>query len=555
MALKKHLPKIILISSIILGGFLRFYKLDWGEGYYFHPDESNIANLSLYISHPSSQDFFTKGTFAYGSFIPYLVFFIRYLTKIITLGNLPNDPFKFTIISLRFISALTSTSTIILVYFTIKKFWNKNIALLAAGLIAFSPGLIQSAHFGTFESVLIFLYLGIFYTCLLFLQKGNYFSFFVSLLLVSISSSIKINSLILLPFPIFTLFLILLKKIEVKKILLIPLGIILTFLFTIFLSPYYLTQPFKSMFAYEQHVVTGALDVFYTRQFIGTIPIVFQFTKILPYISNVFIVASFIICIVIISLILIRNIITIRKIHIPSPNIVLFAFWAVMFFPSAFLFTKWTRYTLLSLPFMLILLSVILNKLFKKYYAIISLVLLTICLFYSLMFASVYFNRDIRISSSKWIFENIKNNSFLLSETANVVDIPIYSSEYLPVKNFKLINFDFYNLDGNNELLINLINDLERSDYILVPSRRLFISLGQKPDKFPLVTRYYQLLFSGKLGFEKIKEFDSFPKLGRLTINDESAEETWSVFDHPVIRIYKKTVSYPSNYYRLLLQQ
>ena len=52
--------------------------------------------------------------------------------------------------------------------------------------------------------------------------------------------------------------------------------------------------------------------------------------------------------------------------------------------------------------------------------------------------------------------------------------------------------------------------------------------------KYPILNKYYDDLFSGKLGFTKVAEFSA-------GLNDEQAEETWTVFDHPVIRIYKKT--------------
>ena len=63
--------------------------------------------------------------------------------------------------------------------------------------------------------------------------------------------------------------------------------------------------------------------------------------------------------------------------------------------------------------------------------------------------------------------------------------------------------------------------------------------------RYPLLNDYYDKLFSGELGFEKAAEFSSFPKiqfLGKtiLELPDENAEETWTVFDHPVIRIYKR---------------
>ena len=70
-------------------------------------------------------------------------------------------------------------------------------------------------------------------------------------------------------------------------------------------------------------------------------------------------------------------------------------------------------------------------------------------------------------------------------------------------------------------------------------------------EKYPLLNEYYQRLFSRSgfaKGFEKVAEFSSYPKISLfgktlLEFPDENAEETWTVFDHPVIRIYKKIES------------
>lgn len=156
-----------------------------------------------------------------------------------------------------------------------------------------------------------------------------------------------------------------------------------------------------------------------------------------------------------------------------------------------------------------------------------------------LLFTSIYFVPDIRFTASEWIYQNIPSGSIVLSETANVVDIPVSSSKSLPPNPYHLapISFDFYHLDENPELFPKLIEYLEKADYIFVPSKRLFANSLRLPEKYPLAARYHQLLFSGQLGFREIKKFKSF------LINDEQAEETWSVFDHPVIRIYQKTVN------------
>jgi hypothetical protein len=55
------------------------------------------------------------------------------------------------------------------------------------------------------------------------------------------------------------------------------------------------------------------------------------------------------------------------------------------------------------------------------------------------------------------------------------------------------------------------------------------------------MTRYYQLLDKGDLGFETVKECTSYPHLLGWEINDSSAEESFWVYDHPPVRIYKKT--------------
>jgi hypothetical protein len=113
-------------------------------------------------------------------------------------------------------------------------------------------------------------------------------------------------------------------------------------------------------------------------------------------------------------------------------------------------------------------------------------------------------------------------------------------------------------LDENPLLFDDLLTYLTKAEYIFIPSRRIFANYTRFPTKYPLVTKYYQLLLSGALGYSEVSRINSFPTLGigkfAISWNDEGAEETWTVFDHPVIRIYKKI--YPKSfeeYQRLFL--
>ena len=173
------------------------------------------------------------------------------------------------------------------------------------------------------------------------------------------------------------------------------------------------------------------------------------------------------------------------------------------------------------------------------------------------MFMSIYTHEDSRVSASKWIFQNIPHNSYILSETANVVDIPLGLPNYKltpPDYNLKIISFDFYHMDDNREIQNQLFVHLVKADYILIPSRRIFANYLRLPSRYPLTARYYDLLFSGKLGFEKVAEINSFPKLLGLSFPDEAAEETFTVFDHPVVRIYKKAKPMTEKEYRNLFK-
>ena len=146
------------------------------------------------------------------------------------------------------------------------------------------------------------------------------------------------------------------------------------------------------------------------------------------------------------------------------------------------------------------------------------------------MYLSIYQKPDIRFQATDWINKYIPENSLVLSETANVVDIPLINKN-----NINVISFNFYELDNDPEIKTQFNNYLQKANYIFVPSRRIFAN--HPKNKYPMLNDYYEKLFSGKLGFVKVAEFSS-------GLNDEKAEETWTVFDHPMIRIYKKIKSF-----------
>ena len=105
---------------------------------------------------------------------------------------------------------------------------------------------------------------------------------------------------------------------------------------------------------------------------------------------------------------------------------------------------------------------------------------------------------------------------------------------------------------------------LDQADYLFISSNRQWGSLPRIPERFPLTTVYYRSLlgcppekeiewcysvaqpgmFKGDLGFELVQVFQSDPSIGPLRINDQFAEEAFTVYDHPKVLIFRKTADY-----------
>jgi hypothetical protein len=255
----------------------------------------------------------------------------------------------------------------------------------------------------------------------------------------------------------------------------------------------------------------------------------------------------------------------------------------LFFLPTAFMYAKWTRFLAPIYPIMLLIavlfvvnIYALINQLIhtkkprmKQFvrYGSPTVLYLLIAIFCipGTAFLSIYSDKDVRFVASKWIYDNIPSSAYILSETANVVDIPIHDPEEVisdPVTNYQYISFYFYDVDENVQLQNELDMYTSQADYIFVPSRRVFANhtclndhdqntllIDEKrctylKNKYPRLYAYYTVLFS-QTEFERVAEFTSYPHISLfgkplVEFKDEDAEETWTVFDHPVIRIYKR---------------
>lgn len=505
----KVFSKILFSILILLAIFTRFYALNWGFPNYFHPDENNMATAVSQFSDSNLDPHF----YAYGQFPLYLSFFV---SKIFNLSNSLAD----SILVLRLLSACFSLATLYFFYLSVKLVFPK-ISRYFFLLMTFSPGLTQLAHFGTTESLLIFIFSINTYLALKHYQSSNQKYILIASIFTGIGLATKITA-IFFTLPLFFSFILSFKKnsFRLVSIIFFLQFISLSVILFLILSPYNWINfyDFLSAMKYETSVATGQLPIFYTTQFKHTSPYLYQLKNIFPYSSGVtiFIFSLF-------SLIFLPRL----KIK-PKLSLLLILFLPSLLYFLYFgqLYVKWFRF-MSPLFFILPVFAAIFITHFKSKLIKISLTVLAILP--GLLYFSHYFYPDIRYSASQWFGQNIPSNSVVLSEGGNVVNFPLNQSDY------KITHFDFY---SETDFSDDLINQISLSDYIIVPSRRVYKNYST-PD-YPLINNYYQNLFSGNLGFELIK---TFSPPGDFILNSESAEETWTVFDRPTIRIYQKVES------------
>jgi len=60
-----------------------------------------------------------------------------------------------------------------------------------------------------------------------------------------------------------------------------------------------------------------------------------------------------------------------------------------------------------------------------------------------------------------------------------------------------------------------LLDQLDRADYLIFSSNRVYDSATRLPARYPALTRYYYHLFEGDLGFELVADYPLVPETVR----------------------------------------
>jgi len=517
---------LVLSFILFLGCILRLYGINWDQGFHLHPDERMLIMVADRINffNNLNPDFFN-----YGSLPIYLLKGITQLLDYLIKTQLAN--YNGMLIVGRIISTCFDLLTIIFIYHIANiLFRKKMISLFSAFfyVIAFFP--IQNSHFfvvdvflTTFTTILIYL-------LLLYSKSPSIKKTVFIVIIFAAMLATKITAIIFI--PIVWLTIIIKSKQKLLDFLTFNFSL-LTFHFLFMPYAYLNFQKFLADISLQIKMNSDPYIFPYTLQYVGAVPYLYYLKNILLWGLGP-----------IITILSITGLLSLRA---KRSNLFLFLLFYILYFlivgRSA---VKFMRYMLPLYPFFAILAGFGLFYLLsfrgtivtKNLFRFLATLGITGAVIWTFMFINIYSQPHTRISATNWILNNIPKGSTLATEHWDD-GLPLYGGE-----NYKFEELTLYDRPDEETKWQVLNEKLKRTDYIVIASNRLYVPLQKLSDcnKFkscyPLTAQYYQKLFSGSLGFKEVAEFAVSP----LFINDQSADESFTVYDHPKIMVFKKMV-------------
>lgn len=520
--IKKHpyFHTTLLALIFLITAYLRFVNLNWDQGLALHPDERNIAMAVSKLNWPEQTD---PEFYAYNGLPLFLADISTQIVSFLTSDHSwQSDLGKINLIT-RAYSATFALLSVFFFYLIAKKIFSKNVVFIVTFLATTTVTFIQHAHFGVTESLLVLELLILTWLSIRFIQEKKPRFLLTLAIVLGLSFATKTSALSYAIIPVCSIFLI--YKFKFKAFLQIFTLLVFSFLFFYLASPntFYHFQQFLSIMHYEQAIAGGQQKIFYTMQFIDSIPYLFHLKTLLWQTSPLLLLTASLG-----SYFFFKNT---KKYQMLWP---LLLFSIIYFLYIGSWYAKFNRYLMPVIPALILLTGITFDQLNNKHFKqlLIAFLLITHGL-WALAFMNIYQTEHSRITASHWIEDNIADNSVILHEERDV-RLPIVLSQS---KNYQYSLLELYQVDSP-EKINDLSKQLSFGDYLLIASQRLYRTIPKSVDH-PYTSNYYQLLFAEELGYQKIMEFSSYPKLLGLEINDDGVEETFKVFDHPRIFIFK----------------
>lgn len=587
-----------LIGLVLVGAaVLRLYGQEWDGGFLMHPDERQILVVADGLKWPQPFDLalllspdspWNPKFFAYGSLPLYLLRCISWLA-----GRV-NPDYASLMKSYqvgRLLSALFDLGTVYLIWHLGRKLFGRPVALLAAAFTALAVLHIQLAHFYTVDTLLTFFVVLCLSLSVDLLRHPTLGRGALAGIAWGLALATKVSAApLIVPLALAWALGIGLRRRapearprkRSRDIGLGLFGLALTGLcglatFLLF-EPYALLDviTFLVDVLYEGYMVRGAVDVPYTRQYIGTLPYLYPIWQAIKWSLGIPLgLTGFGATLAA----LVATVVAFWRRRWQSGALLLLPLsWVLIYFGLTGGFhTKFLRYLLPITPLLALFAAwVLLGALgAARRRAIRGIVwawLLLVCVgtgAYALAYMNVYRQEHPWIQATRWLCTHLLPGDRLMVEHWDDPLPMLQGTGDLDCQEeLAMTRFPVYDPDDAAKLE-QLLTDLQSNDYIVISSNRLYDTVSRLPERYPLMARYYELLFSEQLGYELVYYAAVYPRLCGVSLVDDTfsdpvlprprllqesqaqqsllllgrADESYSVYDHPMPMVFKKTRS------------
>ena len=197
--------------------------------------------------------------------------------------------------------------------------------------------------------------------------------------------------------------------------------------------------------------------------------------------------------------------------------------------------------------------------------AIATVAVLGITVLYAAAYMNVFIKPDSRLVASQYLLNRVAAGSRILIEPSH--NIPPMGS-YLTNPDFK-VDYVLWGKDSERNDYYQLfaldtyryLYDLRPSpeekreyirkrvglvDYIVMDDTFLQFYHHLPASEHGVVKQYYNDLFAGRLGFKLMRSFKVYPRLGGIDVNDDAAELSFRLFDHPRVFVFARETTRPT---------
>ena len=589
---QRVLLALLLIGLLTVAAALRLTNINWDQFQHVHPDERFIVWVADSMTRPADlastfdplrstinpfrwppghgEEAGKPRSYAYGHVPLYLLVVVAHAAQAVgqwlgettlalpailqPLHTVGRHLAEYNYLALvgRAISTLCDLGTLLLMYGLGRRVYGRIAGLLAAGAYAFAVLPIQLSHFYAVDVVLTFCVVATVALAARRAEGGGWLAWIGASIFAGLAVGSKFSAILIVA-PLVAATWYRAADGSARRRIVSATGQLavagaaaaLTFIVT---NPFAVIElrAYASNVLAQNAMVSGLMDAPYTRQYIGTLPYWYFVQQLsqwgLGWPLGLVAWGGFV-----------WALIRFGMRRAGRAEVVMLA-WALPYFALTGAFhAKFLRYMAPLLPFLLIFgagaalaayrwMASRWGRRGRIAWGAAALIIAVATVGWSSAFVGVYRQEHPWLQASRWIYNNIPESSKLLTEHWDDA-LPLRMDEIAgrpPLREYRRIELPLYDADTSAKL-DRLVDELGSADYLILASNRLSAPISRLRERYPMTSSYYRLLESGELGYTPAAEFVAYPQLLGLTIPDDHADESFTVYDHPRATIYRNT--------------